>query len=351
MKRLKENDYLYSSARIRALERTLLTRDRIERMLDSKTASEAAKVLSECGYEDIPSITRESLETMLSKERSRVYSLLRSFVPHREIIDFFRVKYDYHNLKAIVKAEAQDIDEDRLVVSDGRFAKPALINAVRKADYSGIPAEMGHAIESAKDILSRTGDPQLSDIEFDRACFGEMLSIAQSLGSVFLTGYVRLLIDIANIRIIVRSVRTKRDFEFLRRSLLEGGNIEAEQLLAAISDMSLKTVFRGSILEPAASIADNIISGLEKASGLDNEFGRSAPDGDRASMTELERILDGAADSYLDSAKKVTFGEAPVITFLAAKETEYTTVRAILSGLLAGVSPGAIRQRLSLTAV
>ena len=135
MKRLKENDYLYSSARIRALERTLLTRDRIERMLDSKTASEAAKVLSECGYEDIPSITRESLETMLSKERSRVYSLLRSFVPHREIIDFFRVKYDYHNLKAIVKAEP--VKRRQACNHDGRFAK-CTINAVRRRT-TGIP--------------------------------------------------------------------------------------------------------------------------------------------------------------------------------------------------------------------
>lgn len=351
MKRLKKNDYLYSSARIRVLERTLLSRDRVDRMLESKNASEAAKVLVECGYEDIPFITRENLETLLSRERSRVYSLLSSFVPHREIIDFFRIKYDYHNLKTIVKSQAQNVDAQRLMINDGRFDRTTLVNAVQKADHSKLPNVMSQAIDSAKDILSRTGDPQLSDLEFDRACFSEMLSMALKIGSTFLAGYTRLLIDVTNIRIIVRSVRSNKEFEFLRRSLLDGGNIEKERLLTARSDISIKTVFKGSVLESAASIADDIISGVQNPSDDDKALSNAVPDSGRAAMTELELELDVAVDEYLDSARRVSFGEAPIIAFLAAKEKEYSTIRAILSGLIAGVSPDAIRQRLSPAAV
>jgi len=351
MKRLKENDYLYSSARIRVLERTLLNQDMIERMLESKNVSEAAKVLVECGYEDLPSITRKNLETLLSNERSRVYSLLSSFVPHREILDVFRIKYDYHNLKSIVKAESRNIDAERLLIGDGRYDGAALINAVRKADYSKLPTAMQQAIESAKDLLSRTHDPQLSDIVFDQACFSEMLSLANKLGSDFLKGYVRLLVDVTNIRIVVRSKRTKKEFDFLRRSLLEGGNFDREKLLAASSGGSLRSVFAGSALEHAATVADDMISSIENASEYEGASDRSGPDAGKSALSRLELELDDAVEKYLGSAKRVPFGEAPVIAFLAAKERDYTTIRAILSGLIAGVNPDAIRQRLSPAAV
>ena len=50
--------------------------------------------------------------------------------------------------------------------------------------------------------------------------------------------------------------------------------------------------------------------------------------------------------NYLSGAKYVAFGEAPVIGYLAAKETEYTAVRIILTGRMAGLDADTIRERL-----
>ena len=50
MANIKDTDYLFLSTRVKALERSLLTRERMERMLESRTAEDAAKVLHECGY-------------------------------------------------------------------------------------------------------------------------------------------------------------------------------------------------------------------------------------------------------------------------------------------------------------
>ena len=52
-KKLKDTDYLSISTRVRAMENRLLTRERMERMIDARTDEEAAKVLSECGYGDV----------------------------------------------------------------------------------------------------------------------------------------------------------------------------------------------------------------------------------------------------------------------------------------------------------
>ena len=42
----KDTDYLTISARVHAMERRLLTRERMERMIEAKDHAEAAKVLS-----------------------------------------------------------------------------------------------------------------------------------------------------------------------------------------------------------------------------------------------------------------------------------------------------------------
>ena len=67
VKKLKENDFLSISARVRVLETRLLTAERMERMIDAKDAADAAKVLGECGYPDLPEVTNSALEAMLNK--------------------------------------------------------------------------------------------------------------------------------------------------------------------------------------------------------------------------------------------------------------------------------------------
>ena len=47
---MKDTDYLTISARVRAMENSLLTKERRERMVDARSDEEAVKVLTECGY-------------------------------------------------------------------------------------------------------------------------------------------------------------------------------------------------------------------------------------------------------------------------------------------------------------
>ena len=50
MSKLKDTDFLYISTRLRSMENRMLSRERMERMLEARTDEDAAKVLSECGY-------------------------------------------------------------------------------------------------------------------------------------------------------------------------------------------------------------------------------------------------------------------------------------------------------------
>ena len=100
--------------------------------------------------------------------------------------------------------------------------------------------------------MGATGNPQLSDFVLDRAYFAEMAETARAVGSPFLEGYVRLLIDAANLRSAVRCARMGKGSDFLSQVLLPGGNVEVHVLTSGKGN-DLAAVFRAGPLSDAAA--------------------------------------------------------------------------------------------------
>ena len=321
-----DTDYLFLSARIKAMECSLLSRERMERMLEAPSAEDAAKVLQECGYAEMPQVGEQALEKALAEQREKTFHELYTSVPDHNIIDVFKVKYDYHNAKTVLKAEAMGLDPTPLLVDTGRVPPQELLEKVRSTDLRGLPPILQSAIGEAREVLGTTGDPQLADFVLDRAYFQDMFHIAQESGSAFLEGYVRIQIDSANLRSVVRTLRMGKSMEFLRGVLFEGGNIDTNRILNNAAGGNLEDLYAVSPLKEAA------------------EAGSAALNGGR--LTRFEKLCDDAVLSYVAGAKYVAFGEAPVIGYLAAKETEYTAVRIILTGRMAGLDADTIRERL-----
>ena len=70
-------DYLFSTARIRAMETKLLNRERLLRMINAKSMEEAIRVLMECGWEEsVDFSTYEAMERSLYTELALFCSVL-----------------------------------------------------------------------------------------------------------------------------------------------------------------------------------------------------------------------------------------------------------------------------------
>ena len=326
-KKLKEYDYLYISARIHAMENKLLTRERMERMLSARSAEEASKVLSECGYGDFPSLTPAAIEHTLDAARLSLFAELRRAAPDPAIVDVFCIKYDYHNAKVLLKAEATGQSPDELLLDAGRYPAGRLREDYVQGDLSRYSPTFAQAVAQAKELLASSGDPQAADLLLDRAYYTEMLAAAKAARSPFLEGYVRLSIDSVNLRSVVRAARMGKGPDFLRRVLLPEGNVKTDSLLAAGAGAAdLAGVFAHTYLTAAAQ------EGAEAMRG--------------GSLTQFERLCDNALTAYLSQGKRVAFGEHPLIGYLYAKENELTTIRIILTGRLAGLDAETIRERL-----
>ena len=155
MKQTKDIDYVFISTRVKAMERGLLTRERIERMLDAATNEEAAKVLTECGYPELSELTGDGVERALAQKQKETMADLSASVPDKTVVDVFRVRYDYHNAKTLVKAEALHTTADGLMLWGGRYDPEALSQDFAREDLNRCSEIFRRAVERAvgADIL------------------------------------------------------------------------------------------------------------------------------------------------------------------------------------------------------
>lgn len=326
----KDLDYLTISARIHAMENRLLNTERMERMIEARELSEAAKVLTECGYGDMGQVTPGAIEETLSKAQADLYHDLSTAVGNRALLDVFRCRPDYHNAKVLVKAEALGVNQDALLMGGGRYDPQKLAEDYQREDLRGCSDIFRRGVARARETLGATGDPQLSDFILDRAYFEELTALAKQADSKFLEGYVALSIDVANLRACVRASRLGKGVEFLQQVLVTGGNVPARTLATARGD-ELGNLFRTSPLSQAAATGSAL----------------SAPGS--GALTDFERECDDAVMDYLGAGRRVAFGEQPIVGCLYAREAEMTAIRTILSGRMAGLDGDTIRQRLRRT--
>ena len=322
----KNEAYLCLSAMLRAREPKLLTNERAERMRDAPSAEEAAKLLTDCGYEDMSSMSAGEIETALAEHRAEVLAELEQLSPSKDIVDVFKMKYDYHNAKTLVKAEAMGTDPSRLLSASGRIAPEELTAAYNEGRWAELPDVMGDAMAEAKAVLARTSNPQLADIVLDQAYFTELKNAAQATESDFLIGYAELLTDCANLKSAVRTLRMGKNGDFLQSVLLSGGSVDEARIASAGDIDGVAALFSATVLDKAAAL------GVEAVSG--------------GSVTAFELACDNAVTAYLTDAQLISYGCEPVIAYMAAVEGEITAARMILTGRLSGVSPEIIRERL-----
>lgn len=319
-KHRKDTDYLFLASRVRALERKLLTAPRIEQLLTAGDVAACSQLLSELGYEPIHD--EASLQASLKQQREAVFSDIARFMPEPELLDVFRLKYDYHNIKTLLK----DRSGGRLLMDAGCISAADMERQYAESgNWQFLPKEMADAAREAADVLAETGNPQRSDFILDRAYFAQLRRLAQESRCAYLQEYIRAMIDAANLRSLVRTERLRTDPGFLRQVLFDGGSVSVDTIVAHAGN-GPAALYRATPFRAAAEAGEEAVKG--------------------GSLTAFERACDNAVLLSVGKARSIPFGVEVVLGYLAAKESEWTAVRIIMSGRMAGMTADAIRERL-----
>ncbi|MFC1787547.1 V-type ATP synthase subunit C [Halobacteriota archaeon] len=313
------NKYAYSVGRTKALETKLLDRGKIDRMIEAEDAEAVLRVLSETEYGDLIAEIKsaEEFERILYVGLKRTYSVVRSFYPDPELVNLFTLKYDFHNLKVLLKSKFSDQGADELLIDLGEIAD--VVSKLMKEDISEIskklPEDYARAVERMLDEFNTSKDPQIIDALLDAEMFALMREFASQ--SDFLLKLLKMYIDLNNIKILIRSKKLAKSKSFLGYALLENGGLPKDDLLK-IHDRSL----------------DAMISELCKT-----EYGEIIAEGaehyeKEESLFLFEKLFDDMIMEYMKKAKYVAFGLEPLAGYIVAKENEIKLIRMLLVGKL-----------------
>jgi len=324
--------YAYSVARIRAVERNLIDRQKLDRMVEAKSPDEALKVLLDAGYGspggDVLNVYE--YETLLKEESKKVYSLLKEIAPQPEVFDMFLQKNDYHNAKVILKSEfLGGKDNDDILIDSASIPVNKLKIMIRERKMKEMPPIMREAIEECIDTFNRTGDPQSIDLILDRAAYANMVKLAEATKEPFIIELVRIMVDLTNLKIFFRIKAMKKSWDFLQKILLPGGSIEHGRFISMLQG-SLEEALSTLDATPYASI---VAEGIE-------DYQRTG------SLTKFEKLADNYTAKFIKKARYISLGVEPLVAYLLTKETEIKNARIIMVGKINGISNDIIRERL-----
>ena len=323
-------DYGQSVVTIRILEKRLLTRNRLERMIEAQTPEEVLKLLGETEYsQDMADIHgSQDYEIILKRETERVFSIVRNMIKNTGIVDVLSLKYDYHNLKVLLKSKITGKDFSSLLMQAGTI-DASKFKVKFESQSNDLPQEIMEAIDEVQKDFEENHNPQRIDIIVDKHYFRNLSRLAKEIDVKVITDYVEGLIDFQNMITLFRVQKQKRDARFLETVIFEGGTISKNKIVASIND-NTETILNKFKKE---KLGTYLVKGLEAFS-------------ETKRLSELEKISDNYLMELNKESKYVVFGPEPLFTYLVAKEREINAVRMIMVSKINNISSDKIRERL-----
>ena len=181
---------------------------------------------------------------------------------------------------------------------------------------------MAEAAREAYEALLHTRDGQLCDVIIDRAALDAIYQAGLKAKDKIIKDYAESIVAVADIRIAVRSQKTGKTVDFMKRAMAECESLNVDQLArAAAGGMEAVTEY---------------LSGTAYAQG-----GQAIAE----SPSAFERWCDNRLMQDMQPQKYEVFSVGPLVAYVLARLNEIKTVRIILSGKQNGFSDDSIRER------
>ena len=321
--------YGFATGRVRALEPRMVSRARIDRLIEAQNLEEIHRVLAETDYgpELRAADTIDEVETALESRLGEVYQLLRESNLPSDMARYFQSRHDFTNLRVLIKG-AFGQQAGVAVSSLGEVPGEIAEALVTDRTFGGLPSYLEDAALEAVSLYDETRRLAVIDMALDRRYFNNLLTLALKLKSKWIVAYTRLLIDLANGRTVVRGRQEAAKIESVIDHLLEGGNVAGTGWFDIYSKPELIADRVGAI--PSGQMRQEVIDGLS----ID------------APVSEYDLMADGIMIDYLLSSHRFMAGPEPVFAYAAAREHEVKLLRMIIFAHLSGLPPARIKARI-----
>ena len=316
---IKDTDYAYADARLKANENKLLTSQDIETLVSCRSVKDCYEFLSSKGWKTEDSA---DLAAVLKQQNKDLWQLLSESVPDKSVLSILTVCNDYFNLKAAVKASFVGVTPDRLFVYPTSVDLEMLQTSVKQHDFDALGEKLGNTAKEAYQAALTSESGQAADIIIDRAALDELSRLSKESKCELAKDMAKLLCTFADIKTAYRSAKTGKSASFLEKAISDGGALDRKTLIekSEKGEKELLDYLQKTDYQTASQL-------LEK------------------STVAFEKYCD---DAVIDEAKKAKYmflGFEPVLAFYYAKQAELKCVRIVLGGKQNGLSDDALRER------
>lgn len=319
---MSDMKYTYAVARIRAMEMSLFSSAVIEQLLAMKSYESCLQFLVERGWGDTD--TPLEAEAILSREKEKTWGVVKELLKgDEEILAVLSYQNLYHNLKAAIKESTASKRHGALYFEDCAIGGSKMCRIVAEQDWQALPAHMRAAAQEAYDTFLHTGDGQLCDIIVDRAALEAIYQNGQAAKDEIIRDYAESTVAVADIKIAVRSQKTAKTLDFMKRAMAPCRSLNAERLAAAA------------------------LGGLEAICGyLEGTVYAGGAQALKESPSAFERWCDNQLIETIKPQKYNPFTAGPLVAYVLARENEIKTVRIILTAKLNELPEEQIRERI-----
>lgn len=344
---MKRENFIAASTSTRIYEDDLLKARDLERLNDYESLREVLNALNDSSYGSfIQDLNRdEEYEKILNKELVKVYQRISDVTPDKNISQYLIEKYNFHNLKLIVKEIIQEEDYSKIYSPmanlDSAYIKRELMTSGDGGfDLPGVGKIEDRDIylsyaKKALEAYRETENPAMIDISLDKSYYERELDLAEETGIESLIDYTKEAIDLINIKTLLRIRGQKLDFDHLKNSLIEGGNLAKSDVLSMLSANTEEIVSKTSSLKINSYLRDSLDRDRDETENLLN----------------LEKAIDDHFMDFAKKAKSMTYGPEVLLGFLIAKEQEIKNLRIIFISKLNSLPKDFTRERLRETYV
>ncbi len=325
---MRAQDYVQASTFVRVREKSFLTREQWERLIEASSLEDALRVLQETVYGvllqklDDPRDFEQALSERLREE----YEEMMRFTKQPELLSLLRLRYDTHNEKVLLKEHLLDRPLDDLIMPLGTEDVTAGRVALRSTERaSALPKHLQEAMEA----YEGSQDPQALAHPLDHHYLASLLRIAEDLDNALLKDYASLSVDFYNILTLLRAQGRKLDLSALDGLLVPGGRADVETLKSQYfsSVTSLLDALRHQLPDALVQSARGAWEKEQRLSALERAF----------DLYLLKTMQDGAG---------ITFGPEVLFNFMIQLENEVRNLRVVLVSKISDIEPARIRERI-----
>src|SRR5699024_3376694 len=140
-----------------------------------------------------------------------VYKLMYEVTREKVVVDLLALKYDYHNLKVLVKENALETNFEDLYVPIGSVDFERLKTDYTSGSLIDIDTRFREALEAVNEDFVENKDPQRIDLILDRYYFSHLYDLAKETEIPLFVEHVQDLIDFTNIKTLIRVKSQHKD--------------------------------------------------------------------------------------------------------------------------------------------